>query len=310
VIAAQTLTAERGWRRRDLLPLGIPSIFISDDAALLDAACAAYAEWMVPNSTGTPVIEIQLRLVETSATKRGGCIRVEGSRLSLTGPGIEGGADARTGRGWCSVSASLLSDASALTAEVIDPIMLFLLARLGRPPMHAAGILLGNTAVLLAGPSGSGKSTLALAAAAQGLPILSDDTVHIELEPTLRVWSLARPVHVFADEAPPGNHAIRVRGGKRKAAVQLSGSAQQCRHADRAILVLLVPGRRLELDPIAHEEGKTALLRLEAGFDLLPLESACIADALTAKGAWKLTLSNDPAAAIALLRTRLKSLAD
>jgi hypothetical protein len=186
---------------------------------------------------------------------------------------------------------------------------LFLLARLGRPPLHAAGLLLGVTAVLLAGPSGAGKSTLALAAAEQGLTVLSDDIVHFELAPAMRVWGLARPIHVFAAEAPAGADVIRERAGKRKAAVPLPDAVQRRRHADHATLVLLARGDRLAFDPIAPAEAIASLLPLEPGFDLLPDESAGIAVAMAARPAWKLTLTDDPAAAIALLRARLAGLA-
>jgi hypothetical protein len=245
--SASHVPSQAGWWRRDLVPLGVPTVILADHPGLLEAACAAYADWAVQEPNEVPTIEIWLLSGTLEAARDG--IHVEGPLLALAGSGFEGGADARTGRGWCNVSAALSVDGAALTSDVIEPILLFLLARMGRPPLHAAGILLGDTAVLLAGPSGSGKSTLALAAAAQRLPVLSDDTVYLQLAPTLRVWSFAHPVHVFADEAPPGDHAIRIRAGKRKAAIEVK-AARGLRHADQAALVLLTRGSRLSLDPI------------------------------------------------------------
>ncbi|HEU4962018.1 MAG TPA: hypothetical protein VFT56_16640 [Sphingomonas sp.] len=290
-----------GWWQRRLAPLDVSTSIIADHPVLLETASAAYADWTAADPAGPPAIEIRLRLAEASAAGVSDGIQVEGSRLMLAGEGIEGTADARTGRGCCSVPPRLLEDAAALAAEVVDPILLFLLARMGRTPLHAAGIVLGETAVLLAGRSGAGKSTLALAAAADGLSVLSDDTIHVQLGPRLRVWGFARAVHVFPDEAPPGDHAIRIQAGKRKATVALPAPARG-RHADRAILVVLDRGERLALEPIPAEEAMARLMRLDPGFDLLREQSAAAIGALAAGGAWRLTLTADPGAAIALLR--------
>ena len=294
--------ASGDWRRA-FAPLGVPTLIIADHPALLETALAAYADWVGEAPAAAPVIELRLGLGGASSGKVSDGIRIEGSRLALADAGIDGRADARTGRARCVVPPRLLDDPPAI-AEAIDTLLLFLLARMGRPPLHAAGLMLGDTALLLAGPSGSGKSTLALAWAAEGLPVLSDDTVHLQLEPEFRIWSFARPIHVFADEAPPGDHAIRVRSGKRKAAVRLPPASGARRSADRAVLVVLDRAARPALDPIDAEDAVAALMRLDPGFDLLPLESARAIRAAARGGAWRLALTGDPAAAIALLRTR------
>lgn len=293
------------WWRRTLAPLGVPTSIIADDPVLLDSACAGYDEWRPSDPAAIPEIEIRLRLSDAAAGTAQADIRVDGPRLTLTGPAIEGAADARTGRARCSVPADLRDDVAALMTRVIDPILLFLLARLGRPPIHAAGIMLGDMAVLLAGSSGAGKSTLALAAAAQGMAVLSDDIVHVELEPRLRVWGFSRPIHVLRGEAPDGNHPVRDRAGKRKAAVALPPVLAARRQADGAILVVLDRGDRLALDPISAETALATLMRLDPGFDLLPHQSAAAFGALAAAGAWRLRLTADPRAAITLLRTEL-----
>jgi hypothetical protein len=298
---ADPAPAPRSWQRR-LALFDVPTVIVADHPVLLETACAAYADWVVDDSTDVPAIEICLQLTQASAGRASDGIGVEGSRLTLAGPGIQGNADARTGQGRCTVPARLLDDAAALAAEVLDPILLFLLARMGRPPLHAAGIMLGDTALLLAGPSGSGKSTLALTAAAQGMSVLSDDTIHVQLDPRPRVWGFSRPVHVFPEEAPRGAHAIRLRAGKRKAAIALPAAVTGRRHADRTVLVVLDRGDRLALEPIPAGAALAALMQLDTGFDLLRDQSAAVIRALAAAGAWRLTLTTDADAAIALLR--------
>ena len=47
--------------------------------------------------------------------------------------------------------------------------------------LHASGVVLGGRAALFAGPPGAGKSSLAAALLRRGAPLLSDDTVALEL---------------------------------------------------------------------------------------------------------------------------------
>jgi hypothetical protein len=170
--------------------------------------------------------------------------------------------------------------------------------------VHAAGILAGDTALALAGPSGSGKSTLALAAMARGLRILSDDTLYIQLRPRLRVWGLARPLHVFPKDAPRFTQGVRLRAGKLKAVAPLEPGAW-ARSADKARLVLLRRGEALALERIDAQAACDALAPLEPGFDLLRAESEQAMRALARDGAWRLTLAADPGAAIDFLLERL-----
>ncbi|MGE5721093.1 MAG: hypothetical protein ACM3YM_01415, partial [Sphingomonadales bacterium] len=199
-------------------------------------------------------------------------------------------------------------DPAALAAEVTDTLLLFLLARSGRIPLHAAGVMSGDTALVLSGPSGSGKSTLALAAAARGFQVLSDDTVFIEVGPPARVWGLPRPIHVFPADAPSGAGATRQRGGKLKSVVPLDAALSR-RVADQAKLILLNRSDRLALTPLDTEAAVAGLSRLEPGFHLLREESEAAARALARHGAWRLDLADDPAAAIEFISTRLSSAA-
>lgn len=74
-----------------------------------------------------------------------------------------------------------------------------LLKRQGLYSVHAAGVTVGDRAVLLPGASGAGKSTLAVALARAGLPFLSDDMVFLS-SPAADIR-----VHAFPDEADISN---------------------------------------------------------------------------------------------------------
>jgi hypothetical protein len=288
-----------------LLIMNRPVVIRSAEPAVLAAAAEAYAAWPVGRAADGPAIELELTLGD-AASSEPTRIEVEGARLRSIGSGFEFGADARTLTAFCKVPWDLVGQPGRLASEALDTLLLFLLTRSGRTPVHAAGVMCGKTAVLLAGPSGSGKSTLSLAAMARGLKILSDDTVYIQLQPRLRVWGFPRPLHVFPADAPGFIQETRLRAGKLKAVVPLTPGSE-APVADHAAVVLLERDDQIRLDPIEASVATNALARLEPGFDLLRRESAEAAAALTASGAWRLTLARDPAAAIDMLMTRFGS---
>jgi hypothetical protein len=90
-----------------------------------------------------------------------------------------------------------------------------------------------------------------------------------------------------------------LRGGKVKLAVQLPAGPL---YADHSTLVVLARGDTLALEAVAPEEAARHLADLEPGFDLLREESATAVAALAARGAWRLRLTQDPDAALALLQ--------
>lgn len=291
---------EKGWRH-DFAPLAVPTVVIADDPELLATARAAYADWLAEAPLAEPALEIRLEVGSAPSENVSCGITVEGSRLTLIGDEIIGSADATLGQARCTIPRRLIGDPAALAAEATDTLLLFLLARSGRTPFHAAGIVIGDAVLVLAGPSGSGKSTLALAAARRGLRVMSDDTLYVQLAPTLRVWGFPRPIHVFPEDAPADAHATRLRGGKLKTVVPLSPATAETHFADQAILILLERGEQLGLTRIDAEIAAARLARLEPGFDLLAAEAAAAARVLAKDGAWRLTLSRDPVAAIAFL---------
>jgi hypothetical protein len=286
----------------NLVPLGIPTLIIADDPQLISAARAAYAYWLAEAPVSEPRIELRLETGRASpCTDVCLAIAVEGSRLRVSGGGVDGFADASTSKAALSVSPEMAGDATAF-AEIVDTLLLFILARTGRTPIHASAFMLGDLAVVLAGPSGSGKSTLALAAALRGFPVLTDDMIFVQRDPSFAIWGFPRPIHVFPDDAPVGDHSTRLRNGKLKAAVPHTMPASR---AERCALIVLERGNALEMRSIASEEAIKPLLNLDPGFDLLQSESRASLDALASPGAWLLTLSDDPQAAIDLVTRRL-----
>ncbi len=279
-----------------------PVVMRSDDPALLAAAANAYAPWPHGRAGDGPVIELELSLGD-AASGEPTRLEVDGPRLRSVGAGLELWADAQALTGFCRVPPDLAAEPERLAGEALDTLMLFLLTRSGRTPVHAAGVMCDQTAVLLVGPSGSGKSTLSLAAMSRGLQILSDDTVYIQLQPCLRVWGFPRPLHVFPADAPGFISGTRLRAGKLKAVVPLTPGAATPM-AEQVAVVLLQRDDQIRLDPIEASVAIGALARLEPGFDLLRRESAAAAAALTVAGAWRLTLAHDPGAAIDVLAAR------
>ncbi|MBB2178918.1 phosphoenolpyruvate carboxykinase (ATP) [Gluconacetobacter tumulicola] len=281
-----------------------PVRILTSDPDLLATMEEAYAAWRPATRTDGAPITIDLHIIDTDAglSHR---IDVDGPFLSMSGDGIDGWADAGILFATCKVPKYLIGRPGQLAEELTDTLLLFLLTRSGRTPLHAAGIALGNRAILLTGASGSGKSTLTLAAMRRDLRILSDDTVYIQLQPRLRIWGFPRPVHVFPDDAPGFIAATRLRGGKLKAAIPAPFPAEPP-VADHPVVVVLERGETIRMDPIEPAIAAAALSRLEPGFDLLARASASAASAIVARGAWRLTLARDPDAAMDALIGRLE----
>jgi hypothetical protein len=277
----------------------VPCCFRAEDPQLLDAIARHYEPWSGCSSSAAPVsIELQ-RGTDFSRGVPSPEYRVEDARLSARGAGFRGGADAQRGTAWAEIDPSLSPE---WVVEVIDPVTLFLITGRDRIPLHASAILIGGTAVLLAGASGAGKSTLALHAARAGLPVLSEDTVHIQLQPALRAWGSPGSIHVGEDEPlASGTSEVRLRNGKLKRAVPRAGGAAL--FADRVALCLLERGERASLERLTVRKAESRMVRAtEAGFDRFREDLPEVVRAIrSSRGVWSLTLSGNPADAIATL---------
>ena len=288
----------------ELFPLGVRTRIHSTDAGLLRIAADAYAVWAEPPvAAEDEPASVTIRL-SVDAVDDGGRldVRVDGPDLAMRGAGVDGRADAVRREAWCAVSPSVAADAHR-AGDVLDTLVLFLVTRAGRVPLHASGFVAGETAFVLAGPSGTGKSTLALAAQRRGLHVLSDDTVYVQLSPVPRVWGFPRPIHVFPEQAPPADDSsLRLRSGKLKAAVPLASGPSRRSFADRSILVLLERGSEVRIEAVSVDQAVERMLDLlEPGFDHFRDQLPAAVRAVAMSGAYRLTLSADPEEAIAAL---------
>jgi hypothetical protein len=281
-------------------PLGIPTSIIADDSTLLGAAITTIAGADCCADAGDPRVAIRLRWNELATARVGFAVHVKGSCLEIEGGGVVGRADASTGRAECTVSRACGGEAGLL-AEIGETLLLFLLARLGRIPVHAAAVMIGESAVVLAGPSGAGKSSLALAAQRQGLEVLSEDTTYVQLQPRLRIWGWPGAIHLHPADAPPGDYLQRVRGGRAKQAIPRTTARP---FAERAILVGIGRGSGVELAKVDAGSLAASLAPDEPGFVLLRSEIELALRTLARQGAWRMTLSERPDDAISLLRQR------
>src|SRR5262245_60152684 len=110
-----------------------PVVIRASDPALLKAAAEAYSNWRGSGQAHGPPITLALEAGEAVADDP---LRIEvrGRSLRLAGAGVDGWADARSLASACRVP-------RALAGEAVDTLLLFLLTRSGRTPLHAAGVM-------------------------------------------------------------------------------------------------------------------------------------------------------------------------
>ena len=291
-----------------LAPLGVPlavELVGADNRDLLAAACR---QWHGVATCSSPRLRLRIEAGGERADRTAVRISVEGGVMHLRG-GAAGSADPVSGEAACHVPMRYLASPDLLRAEVLEPLVLYLLGRNGRAPVHASCFVADGLAVLLSGPSGSGKSCLALAAHAAGFPVLSEDIAYVQVDPQLRVWGWPGPVHLLPANAPhDGAFPQRVRNGKTKLAVPLGAAGSTAMSASRAVFCLLERGNAVALERLAPEAAAHRLDRLEPGFDVMASEVRAAHAALTRNGAWRVTLSADPDEAIRFIAANLATL--
>jgi len=289
-------------------PLGVPLYVELGRVPNAASLAAAFEGWQGEPGAQQPALRLRIERNDRLTGAEGVQVCARETTIELSGPGVAAWADPMAGVARCEVSADYLAAPRLLREDVLDPLVLSLLAWHNRTPLHAAGFVAGRVAVLLAGRSGSGKSCLAKAADDAGYQLLSDDTVYIQLEPRLRVWGWPKATHLLPADSQGIGGPERLRNGKLKRVVGLRSGSVQAVSAERAVLCVLSRDDALSLSPLGPETALQRLFPLDPGFDLLPHQIALAIAALTARGAWELQLSRDPAAAIGLLSANLDRL--
>ena len=297
--------------------MGVP-VLIEGPPALLDAARRSLdLPPGRPSPSEAPPVGVLLsrqaegaRAGPGSADRARAHIDVSGDRLRLRCDGVSGVADAGRGRARVRIADRVLANEAFLGRDVLDTLLLFLVTARDRQPVHAAGVVVEGRALVLAGRSGAGKSTLAFASQRAGLAVLADDAVHLQSRQGLRVWGMQRPLALPADAAERfpelGSLApIRRPDGRDKILVPLTASplGRLCGVAPMGLCLLDRTGQgvgaveRLDAEAAAGE----LLSSLEPGFDRFAHTLRRPLVALARRGAWRVALPAEPAAAVALL---------
>jgi len=299
--------AEAGAVALELAPLDVPLRVEIAEPSAVEAVAAACRPWQ-GKAHGVAALRLLIEIGPALADIGSTAIQLEGSLMWISGPGVTARADLDEGFARCAVSSDYLDAPEVLRIEVLEPLVLMLLTRRDRTPVHASGFLVDGLAVLLAGRSGAGKSCLARAADLAGLQVLSDDAVFVQLEPRLRVWGWPTAAHLLAEDAPAPAGPTRLRKGREKQIVPLRSASRAALSCDAAVLCLLAKGEDAALKRIAPAAALERLWPLDEGFDRLPDQVGKALGRLIAGGAWELRLSADPAEALRLLVASLEML--
>ena len=100
-------------------------------------------------------------------------------------------ADLNTGVCIGFVAQAMVEDSSFFKSTFLDCLFYVLAVHHDYTPVHCSGVVNGGRGVLICGVSGTGKTTLAYACARSGLQVLSDDVVHVRIDPAnnqLGLW--------------------------------------------------------------------------------------------------------------------------
>lgn len=306
--------------RLDVAIFGVPVTYRSNSRAVIDLAAGCLARWRnLPAALIAPGPPAQVDIIvhppgpgDPPAAERGRFVfRAHGQTLLAASGASVLSAQMADGRATAFITPDLLDDEPNLRHSVVECLGFLLANQRDRTPVHAAGVVRGGRAILLAGRSTAGKSTLCYACVRAGFGLLSEDTVCVSLGGGPRVWGHPGPIHLLPD-APRffpelADLAPRVRAnGKLKLAVDVAalGPGRLATHAERATLCFVerAAGPQSQIAPMPAAEALALLSRPdEPGFDLFADRAPAAAAALVAGGAYRLTVGADLGAAVGLL---------
>jgi hypothetical protein len=311
----------------ELPVLGVPVRFESNSAAAVAVVEDAFGMWRALRTNPELITRqgVVVRLIVHEGDEGDAshapvtCRMPDPERLVVHTPGSVGIVDTRRGDAIAYVTPALLGDRPHVRYALLEGLTLTLVTACDRYPVHAAAVGRGQVALLLAGAPGMGKSTLAYQAYRQGLRVLSDDAVYVQLDPEFRLWGIPGRVHLLTTG---GAHFSELAGrapsllanGDEKMVVEFPdawpavGAALPV--ASRVGVCLLerggggasrAPASSLEVQAFLKEGLGLSRVRFAGGLDDAVAR-------LASAGGWRLSLSANPAEAIPHLDAMLKEL--
>lgn len=308
----------------ELPVLGIPVRFASNSTAVLAVVEDAFGPWRTLAAYPDLIASegAQVRLIVHEGLEGSGphapvtCRMPDGDRIIVHTPGSVGIADCARREATAYITPALLrADRAQVRYSMIEGLTLMLVTARDRYPVHAAAVMRGPVALLLAGPPGSGKSTLAYQAYRHGLRVLSDDAAYVQLTPTFRLWGMLGPVHLlpatrahFPELA--GHTPAWLANGNEKFLLSISDQWPVPPVASRAGVCLLErTGGAASCARASATEVETSLA---AGLGVSRVRfGPALHDALAqlaGRGGWRLSLSADPADALPFVDEMLTEL--
>jgi len=111
-------------------------------------------------------------------------------------------ADLESGSAIGFVAAEIVQDRSFFRNTFLECLFYVLAVHFRFTPVHAAGVVFNQQGILIWGEPGAGKSTLAYACARAGFQLVSDDVVHLEIDPAsnqLMGWGRPWQIRLLPD---------------------------------------------------------------------------------------------------------------
>ena len=159
-------------------PLGYPVELITQNDAVLRAACQSWRAWAPLFDHQIPV-RVEIEIHPGSAPRHGPVFAVNGRLEFRCDDRNFAWFHPETHSGRMVLSAAVLSDPVRFRHHFLEALVLSALDAVFFTPLHAACVARGGRGILLCGDSGAGKSSLAYACARQGWTLVSDDAVHL-----------------------------------------------------------------------------------------------------------------------------------